>query len=178
MLSFWCKEIQLLSVISMLIEAAGLSLHVKAGTVGLTGWQTALSECRRSYCFWSSTWRGRISMLPRSWARVPRGSDDRNVASLTFIRHTRLNIYRCVFVLWSHRTRFFKPRSQRPAAVLLYCSSETQSEVSSLRCFPGLEVHFKDSIMIDCWYDFMTHCWPAAHLLLLSIIWLCSPLAG
>lgn len=55
---------------------------------------------------------------------------------------------------------------------------EAAGRVSRARCSPVLEVHFSDLIMIDCWYDFMTHYWPAAHLLLLSIIWLRSLLAA
>lgn len=55
---------------------------------------------------------------------------------------------------------------------------EAAGRVSQACCSPALEVHFSDLIMIDCWYDFMTHYWPAAHLLLLSIIWLRSLLAA
>lgn len=55
---------------------------------------------------------------------------------------------------------------------------EAEGWVSRVCCPPELEVHFSDLIMIDCWYDFMTHYWPAAHLLLLSIIWLRSLLAA
>lgn len=57
-------------------------------------------------------------------------------------------------------------------------ASEAESGVSRVRHSPVLEVDFSNLIMIDCWYDFMTHYWPAAHLLLLSIIWLRSLLAG
>lgn len=57
------------------------------------------------------------------------------------------------------------------------CWRETQSQFSWACFFPVLKVHFTDLIMIDCWYDFMTHRWPVAHLLLLSIIWLWSLLS-
>lgn len=62
--------------------------------------------------------------------------------------------------------------------VCFMAEREAAGRVSRVCCSPGLEVHFSDLIMIDCWYDFMTHYWPAAHLLLLSIIWLRSLLAA
>lgn len=68
-----------------------------------------------------------------------------------------------------------------PAAHCWVCFTaerEAAGRVSRARCSAVLEVHFSDLIMIDCWYDFMTHYWPAAHLLLLSIIWLRSLLAA
>lgn len=122
-----------------------------------------------------------LSRSARMLGCVPCGSDDRNVVSLTFIKHTRLNtlacLCACVFVLLSHSTCYYKSYSRRHTAVVMAgcctvrAERETQSQVSRARRFPVLEVHFNAVIMIDRWYDYMTHCWSAAHLLLVSIMW-------
>lgn len=76
------------------------------------------------------------------------------------------------------RARGTRPSITAHCWVWFTAEREAAGWVSRARCSPVLEVHFSDLIMIDCWYDFMTHYWPAAHLLLLSIIWLRSLLAA
>lgn len=70
------------------------------------------------------------------------------------------------------RARGTSPSITAHCWICFMAAREAESGVSRVRHSPGLEVDFSDLIMIDCWYDFTTHYWPAAHLLLLSIIWL------
>lgn len=91
---------------------------------------------------------------------VPRGSDDRIVASLTFIKHTRLNILACVCVIEPLYAllQILQPEAQCWSEGSLLCcfraartgGGEMQSEVSRVCFFPVLEVHSDDLIMIDC----------------------------
>lgn len=76
------------------------------------------------------------------------------------------------------RARGTSPSTPAHCWISFTAAREAESGVSRVRHSPVLEVDFSDLIRIDCWYDFTTHYWPAAHLLLLSIIWLRALLAG
>lgn len=106
--------------------------------------------------FLARAWCSPISMLRGRLGHVPRGSDDENVTFLTFIRPHWAAM--CSGPVCDETEGPIKASGCR--------MGETRSEVGRSASRGAGSKFFNNLIMIDRWYDFMTHYWPASHLLL------------